>query len=214
MHKRLYEFLEVNDILHSLQFGFRHKHSTSHTLISMTEKVRNTIDNGNYGCGIFIDLKKAFDTVNHSILLKKLDHYGIRGIPLQWFESYLSNRKQYVSVNGHTSEELLVTHGVPQRSVLGLFLTYINDLLNVSKCLTFFLIDEVTNIYYESSDLFSIQKIVNRELRKVRKWLEANRLALNIEKTNFVLFHSNKRKVTLPIFLKIGRSEKKGRKLR
>ena len=112
MHKRLYEFLEVNDILHSLQFGFRHKHSTSHTLISMTEKIRNTIDNGNYGCGIFIDLRKAFDTVSHSILLKKLDHYGIRGIPLQWFESYLSNRKQYVSVNGHTSEELFVTHGV------------------------------------------------------------------------------------------------------
>ena len=97
MHKRLYEFLEINDILHSLQFGFRCKHSISHTLISMTEKVRNTIDNRNYGCGIFIDLKKVFDTVNHSILLKKLDHYGIRGIPLQWFESYLSNRKQYVS---------------------------------------------------------------------------------------------------------------------
>ena len=94
MHKRLYEFLEVNDILHSLQFGFRRKHSTSHTLISMTEKIRNTIDNGNYGCGIFIDLKIAFDTVNHYILLKKLDHYGIRGISLQWFESYLSNRKQ------------------------------------------------------------------------------------------------------------------------
>ena len=86
-----------------------------------------------------------------------------------------------------------------------MFLIYINDLPNVSKCLTFFLFADDTNIYYESFDLLSTQEIVNRELRKVRKWLETNRLALNIEKTNFVLFHSNKRKVILPIFLKIGR---------
>ena len=113
MHKRLCEFLEKNNVLYSLQFGFRSisKHSTSHTLISMTAKIRNTIDNGNYGGGIFIDLKKAFDTVNHSILLRKLDHYGIRGISPKWFESYLSNRNQYVSVNGHTSEQLSITHG-------------------------------------------------------------------------------------------------------
>ena len=100
MHKRLYNSLEVNDILQPLQFGFRKKHSTQHTLISMTETIRKTIDIGNFRCGIFIDLKKAFDTVNHSILLRKLEHYGIRGIPLQWFHSYLSNHKQYVSVNG------------------------------------------------------------------------------------------------------------------
>ena len=145
----------------------------------MTEKIRNTIDNGRYGCGIFIDLKKAFDTVNHSILLKKMEHYGVRGIPLQWFASYLSNRKQYVSVNGHTSDKLQVTHGVPQGSVLGplLFLIFINDLPNVSKFLQFYLFADDTNIYYESSDLSNIQKILNRELRKVRKWLEANRLA-------------------------------------
>ena len=209
VHKRLYDFLEMNNALHTLQFGFRKKHSTSHTLISMTEKIRNTIDNGRYGCGIFIDLKKAFDTVNHSILLKKMEHYGVRGIPLQWFASYLSNRKQYVSVNGHTSDKLQVTHGVPQGSVLGplLFLIFINDLPNVSKFLQFYLFADDTNIYYESSDLSNIQKILNRELRKVRKWLEANRLALNIEKTNFVLFHSSQRKLTQTIFLKIGKNK-------
>ena len=100
MHKRLNNFLEVNDILHPLQFGFRRKHSTQHMLLSMTEKIRKTIDNGDFGCGIFIDLKKDFDTVNHSILSKKLEHYGIQGIFLKWFKSYLSNCKQYVSVNG------------------------------------------------------------------------------------------------------------------
>ena len=171
MHKRLDNFLEVNDILQPLQFGFRTKHSTQHTLISMTETIRKTIDNGNFGCGIFIDLKKAFDTVKHSILLRKLEHYGIQSIPLQRFHSYLSNRKQYVSVNGLSSDELNIIHGVPQGSVHGplLFLIFINDLPNISKHLTFCLFAADTSIYYESSNLLHIQTIVNRELRKVRK---------------------------------------------
>ena len=132
----------------------------------MTEAIRNTIDNGRYGCGIFIDLKKAFDTVNHSILLKKMEHYGIRGVALDWFASYLSYRKQYVSVNGHVSDYLDICRGVPQRSVLGplLFLIYINDLSNVSKPLSFYLFADDTNTYFEASDLFTLQKVMNCEL--------------------------------------------------
>ena len=169
----------------------------------MTETMRKTSDGGNYGRGIFIDLKKAFDTVNHGILLKKQEHYGVKGTPLLWFESYLSNRKQCVSINGNTSDELIITHGVPQGSVLGplLFRMFINDLPNVSKHLTFYLFADDINIYFESSDL--------PQICKVRKWLETNRLALNIDKTNFVIFRSQRQRLTEQIVLKIGRKKVK-----
>ena len=137
----------------------------------MTEAIRNTIDNQKYGCGVFIDLKKAFDTVNHSILLRKLEHYGIRGVALDWFTSYLLDRKQYVSVEGHISRYCEITCGVPEGSVLGplLFLIYINDLPSVSKSVAFYLFADDTNIYFEASDLFTLKKVLNRELRHVKK---------------------------------------------
>ena len=104
MHKQLYKFLEDHNILFKNQFGFRKKCSTAHSLIEITEKIKESIDSGKFGCGIFIDLKKAFDTVNHKILLQKLEHYGVRGTILKWFESYLSDRKQYTFYNGVSSE--------------------------------------------------------------------------------------------------------------
>ena len=207
MYKRLHRFLEIHKVLYSLQFGFQENHSIGHALVSLTEAVRSTLDNKRLGCGIFIDLQKAFDTVNHRILLSKLEHYGIRGCALEWFRSYLSDRKQYVSVNGSNSNLLSITCGVPQGSVLGplLFLIYINDLPNVSKKLTFYLSADDTNIYYESKDLFNLIKIVNKELRLVKKWLDANKLSLNIDKTNYIIFHSSSVNVLSGSDIKIGK---------
>ena len=192
MHSQLYTFLEYHNILFKNQFGFRKKCSTAHSLIEITEKIKESIDSGKFGCGIFIDLKKAFDTVNHKILLQKLEHYGIRGTILKWFESYLTDRKQYVFYNGVSSDMKAISCGVPQGSVLGplLFLIYINDLPNISDKLQFFLFADDTNIYYESKDLKALEKTVNEELKKLSLWLNLNRLALNVGKTNFVIFRS------------------------
>ena len=119
MYERLYNFLVKYEILCSFQFGFCAHHSINHALVSLTEAIKNSLDNRKFGCGIFLDLQKAFDTVNRDIPLMKLEHYGIRGISLDWFKSYLSDRKQYVSVNGSNSSLCNVTCGVRQGSVLG-----------------------------------------------------------------------------------------------
>ena len=191
MHNRLYTFLELHNILFRNQFGFRKNNSTVHTLVQITEMIKASIDSGKYGCGIFIDLRKAFDTVNHEILLTKLEHYGIRGNLLNWFMSYLTNCKQYVSINGESSVPLDINCGVPQGSVLGplLFLLYINDLPNTSNVLNFYLFTDDTNIYYESNSLQEFEKTINKELNKLFLWLNINRLSLNIDKTNFLIFH-------------------------
>ena len=118
MHKRLYTFLESNNILFCNQFGFRKNNWTIYALAQITEMIQVSIDSGKFGSGIFIDLKKAFDTVNHDVLLTKLEHYGIRDNVLNQFQFYLSNRKQYVSINGMSSEPLEINCGVPQGSVL------------------------------------------------------------------------------------------------
>ena len=140
-----------------------------------------------------MDLRKAFDTVNHKILLEKLQHYGVRGMPFNWFQSYLTNRKQYVEVNGASSDVLDVMCGVPQGSVLGplLFLIFINDLPAVFKKLNFYLFADDTNIYFESDSLDLLEKTMNKELKKVDKWLTTNRLALNVDKSHFALFQSS-----------------------
>ncbi len=215
MHKKVYDFLDEHDILFINQFGFRKKSSTILALLDITERIRESLDNGKYGCGVFIDLKKAFDTVNHEILLLKLEHYGIRDNILNWFQSYLHGRKQYVFYNGVSSDILDISCGVPQGSVLGplLFLLYINDLPNISSKLQFFLFADDTNLYYESDDLVELEKTMNSELKKLSLWLNVNRLALNVGKTNFIIFRGFRKPSNYSVTLIINRKAIEQKKL-
>ena len=131
MLNRAYKFSETRKCIYKLEFGFRSKHSINHALTEITETIRKSLDNGKHACGVFIDLQKAFETVNHSILLGKLEYYGIRGIG----RSYLTNRTQYTSIQGFESAPKQIKHGVPQGTVLGplLFLVHINDLHRAIK---------------------------------------------------------------------------------
>ena len=152
--------MELNKCIFELQFGFRKNHSTNHAMVSIIQKIQESIKTGNFSIGIFIDLQKAFDTVNHTILLRKLSHYGVRGICNSWFESYLTGRKQFVSINGVDSTHTTSEHGVPQGSVLGplLFLVYINDLHECIKNSNTFHFADDTNLLYVPSKKFINKK--------------------------------------------------------
>lgn len=193
IHKRTIAFLKNNNILSNSQFGFREKHSTSHALLSFVEKVANALDSSSHMVGIFLDYSKAFDTINHNILLYKLSHYGIRGKALEWFRSYLSNRKQYVFLNGHSSDLQHITCGVPQGSLLGplLFILYINDFCKSSDILSFILFADDTNLFLSHQDPDHLVTTVNIELDKLTQWIRANRLSLNLQKTKYMLFSNS-----------------------
>jgi len=203
MFKRLYEFLEEHRCIYELQFGFRANHSTNHAILSITQKIQEAINNDNIAIGIFIDLQKAFDTVNHEILLRKLDHYGVRGLANKWFESYLTNRKQFVDINGVNSKQTTIKHGVPQGSVLGplLFLIYINDL---HKCIhhsnTFHFADDTHLLHIpkktnrkqtekeKKNSRRNIVRKLNQDLKSLNNWLIANKISLNATKTELIIF--------------------------
>ena len=180
MYNRMYKFFSDNNLIYSLQFGFRQKYSTVHALISLTENVIKNLDEGNIGCSIFVDLQKAFDTVEHDILLSKLEHYGIRGLANEWFKSYLSNRKHYVSINGYDSNLADVKFRVLQGSVLGplFFLIYINDLNQALKfCKVHHFADD-TNLIHFSKSVYRLNKYVNLDLKNLTYWLNSNRISL------------------------------------
>ena len=205
MYNRLINYLEKNNILFEKQFGFRAHHSTEHSILSIVNKIHQAIEEKSYSCGIFLDFSKAFDTVDHNILIRKLERYGIRGVANDWFISYLTNRKHYVSLNNTCSNLHNVTCGIPQGSVLGplLFLIYINDFHNSSDLFDFYHFADDSNLFYRHKNIIDLQANVNDELNHINTWLCANKLSLNIEKSNFVIFRPYQRKLPIDINLNI-----------
>ena len=182
---RLVNYLERFDILTDNQFGFRSRHATSHAMIKLFDESLSALDNKNSKVGtVLLDISKAFDCVNHDILLDKLYHYGIRGSVRDWFKSFLTDRTHYVDINGKKSDPYSPTMGVPQGSVLGpiLFLIYINDLRNASNILSLSIFADDTSLLLSSErDLYNETFIT--ELKKVMDWFTSNKLLLNYSKS-------------------------------
>jgi hypothetical protein len=198
MYDRLMNFSTANNLLYKYQFGFRCNYSTSMALVTLVDKIMSAIDNGNMVVGVFLDFQKAFDTVNHNILLNKLYKYGIRGVAFNWLKDYLSNRYQYVTFDNHDSQKKLIKCGVPQGSILGplLFLLYINDITNVSDTIFPIIFADDTNIFLTGKNIDEIILNMNYELQNIVKWLNANKLSLNVGKTQYMIFRSQKTKIS------------------
>ena len=194
VYNRLLKFINKHNVLYPNQFGFQANRSTSMALITLIDKITESIDNGNNVLGIFLDFSKAFDTVDHSILIEKLQCYGIRGLALLWIKNYLNNRKQYVSYNGVKSNLLTIKCGVPQGSILGplLFLLYINDIANVSEKIFLLLFADDSNAFISGSDINDLILEINNELKQLVIWINIIKLSLNIDKTHYMIFTSSK----------------------
>ena len=172
------------------QYGFRPGHSTDHALVYVIDNLLQALDGKEYLVGVFMDLAKAFDTINHEILLRKLLQYGITETGLNWFKSYLSNREQQVKFNRILSGKKKIVCRVPQGSLLGplLFILYINDLYKTSNALTFGLFADDANAFIKGRNLDSVINYLNSELTNVAEWFDPSQLSLNIRKTQYMVF--------------------------
>jgi len=193
IYKRLYSFLTSQNLIYSKQFGFRKGHSTSHALNYSVKYLTNAVASGNHTIGIFIDLSKAFDTIDHNKLLIKLDNYGIRGTASALIESYISRRKQYTTFNGEDSDHEIVVYGVPQGSVLGplLFLMYINDIVNCSSDGEFVLYADDTNIFVVGLSKEDVFRKANAVIQRVHNYMLSNLLHINTTKCYYMYFKPN-----------------------
>ena len=199
MHKRIYSFLQHYHVPLSVQFGFRPNHSTNLALIEILEILNQALDKGEWTLGIYLDLSKAFDTVNHEILKQKLLNYGIRGEAFNWFSSYLSNRSQYVQIGKIKSRTKTISTGVPQGSVLGplLFLLYVNDILNAISTpnVKLMMFADDTNLFLSGKNVIQIKRDIETASEELYDWFKTNKLTLNIEKTCFSIIHSAHRNI-------------------
>ena len=193
MYNQLLSFISKNNIIFNYQFGFRARHSTFMPISIFHDFITNNLAHGQKTAGIFLDLARAFDTVNLNILLKKLDVYGISGNALSFLTSYLNNRKHRVKFKGVVSGAIGIKCGVPQGSILGplLFLLYINDLekaSSISKCLLF---ADDTAIFYSAPTIMGLQDVINQSFPKIVAWLHANRLSLSVKKTFYQIYSAS-----------------------
>ena len=200
-----------NNILSSYQSGFRSLHSTVTSLLEATDDWAYNIDQGNVNAVVFLDLKKAFDTVDHTILISKLAVHGIGGASIEWLKSYLSERNQKCFLNGSLSNRCVLSCGIPQGTILGplLFLLYINDLPNCLSHSQPRIYADDTHLTLAGNSANSIELNLNKDLASVSEWFIANKLTLNKSKTEFMLIGSRQRLrsfVHSPS-LKIGRAQ-------
>jgi Reverse transcriptase (RNA-dependent DNA polymerase) len=194
----LYNHLDLNRLLYLHQYGFQRGKSTEHNLVHVVNYIGNALNEGNWCIGVFLDLKKAFDTVQHDILLKKLAKFGIKGNILKWFHSYLSGRTQCVDINGTLSDLKDIIMSVMQGSSLGpiLFLCFINDIFTCTD-LSLFLFADDSNALAQNPNLSDLIDFVNLELQKLSTWFKANKLSVNVEKTKYMIFRSKNRKLDM-----------------
>ena len=190
MYTRLYSHLQANSLLYDYQFGFRKNYSTILALLEVTDSIYQNLDEGKLGVGIYLDLQKAFDTVNHDILLYKLYNYGVRGIVHDWFRDYLTNRQQFTQLSDVQSPSLKISCGVPQGSVLGplLFLIYVNDIGNAVPNQKVKLFADDTNLFVFGKKPMDVELDSVNCINALNRWFMSNKLTLNLSKTCYMIF--------------------------